>query len=230
MLTVWPETALPPRVTVTVNPPGAAGTELVSSASSKVILSVAPSTVGMPDTSGARVSGVTVTSSASARKIAAASLPAASRIFAPEPGGVYSSVTFAVPSAIAAARLSVAVEPATDTAFTAGPSVLPIRTTNPPAPVGTDDSSRASDQITVTVGPATAAWVALGRMPSTVRAVSASTASWASCTSRLPAAVRIALPVGVASAFAGIAIPSVSASSSTTAYSKRSLALPEPDT
>ena len=103
-------TVLPPlRLTVSVNPPGAAGTEDVSSASSKVTTSVAPSTVGMPDTSGARVSGVTVTSSASARRIAAAPLPAASRIFAPVPGGSYSSVTFGVPLGIAEARLSTVV-------------------------------------------------------------------------------------------------------------------------
>ena len=42
-LTVWPETVLPLRVTVTMNPPGAAGTEPSSSGSSKVTVSVAPS-------------------------------------------------------------------------------------------------------------------------------------------------------------------------------------------
>ena len=143
---------------------------------------------------------------------------------------MYSRVTFAVPSAIADARLNVTVDPDTDTALTAGPFALPIRIWNPPAPVGTDASSSASDQVTVTVGPAANAAVAVGLTPSTVRAGSAPTASWASCTVRLPALVRMSLPEGVASAFAGIATPSLSASSSAISYSKRSRALPEPDT
>ena len=71
-------------------------------------------------------SGVTVTSSASPPVKRSASLPAASRIVGPVRGGSYSSVTSAVPSAIAEARLSAVFEPDTDTAVTAGPSALPI--------------------------------------------------------------------------------------------------------
>ena len=168
---------LPPRVTVTVNPPGAAGTDAASSASSKVTASVAPSNVGVPNTSGARVSGVTSTASGSARRIAAASLPAASRIFAPVSGGAYSSVTLCVPSAIAEARLSTVVDPDTVTAVTLGPFVAPMRIWKPPAPAGTDAASSASDQVTVTVGPALAAASAVGSTPSTLCAGSAATAS-----------------------------------------------------
>ena len=105
-----------------------------------------------------------------------------------------------------------------------------MRTVNPPAPVGTAASSSASDQVTVTVGPALSAASAVGSTPSTVRAGSAATASWPNCTVRLPATVTMELPVGVESASAGIAIPSLSSSPATISYSKRSVALSAPET
>ena len=228
-VTVWPGTASSTRVTVTVNPPGAAGTDASSSGSSKVSVSRAPFTAAAV-TIGASVSGVTLTATASLPVKPSASLPAASRTFAPEEGGRYSRVAFWVPSAIRSAsvrRSFVASVPSTATAVTAGPLPVPILTPNPPASLPAEAGSSASDQVTTTVSPSAAAAVAVGRTPSTVRAGSAPTASWPSCTARLPA--RIALPAGAASAFAGIAMPSLSASPATTAYSKRSLALPEPE-
>ena len=174
------------------------------------------------------MSGVTPTSSALPLTIADAGFPARS-LTGVSDCGVYSRVTFWVPSAIGWARLRVVTMPATATVLTAGPFVSPIRIWNPPALVGTEASSRASDQVTVTVGPAAAALSALGRTPSTVRAVSASTASCPSCTVRLPACVSMALPPGVLSASAAIAIPSRSSSPSATVYSNRRTVVPEPD-
>ena len=172
--------------------------------------------------SGARVSGVTVTPSAGAESVpvrgnAFASLPAASRTFVPE-GGVYSRVTPVVPSAIAEARLSTVVEPDTDTAVTAGPAALAMRTRKPPAPGGTEPTSSASDQTTVTVGPAAAADEAVGRTPSTMCAGSC-VRPWLRLTGLVPATVTIEpggfrLPTG-------ISMPFVSSSPSTTVYSKR---------
>ena len=95
-----------------------------------------------------------------------------------------------------------------------------MRTRKPPAPVGTDVASSTSDQVTVTVGPAADAAVAVGRTPSTGLASSCFEA-WPSATSSLASVVRIELPEGVSRLFASIAIPSVSRSASATVYLKR---------
>ena len=147
-----------------MNPPGAAGIESVASGSSNCTASVSPSTVA-PVTSGARMSASTLT----ARPVKlSASLPTASRIFAPEEGRVYSSVTFWVPSAISVARLSVIVAPSIAIAVTAGAGPVPNRTVNRPGPVCADIPSSASLQVTVRVGPSAVALAAVGRTPSTV--------------------------------------------------------------
>ena len=145
------------------------------------------------------------------------------------PGGAYSSVTFCVPSAIAEARLSTVVEPDTATAVTAGPSAVAMRTVNPPAPVGTAASSSASDQVTVTVGPALAAASAVGSTPSTLCA-GLGNEPWLRITASACATATMELPDGASSPFAFTARPSVSRSPAATVYSKRSTALPEPET
>ena len=225
--TVNPEIGLALRITVTVKPPGAAGIEAGSSASSKVTVSAVALTAARA-TSGARVSDPAVTASTSMVAKPTASFPAASRIFVPE-GGVYSRVTFCVPTAISESRLSVVFEPTTDTAITVGSALPAIFTANPPVPVGTELSSSASDQITVTVGPSAVAALALGRNPSTMRAASASTASCARCTARLFATATMELPEGVCRASAAIAMPSLSSSPTATVYSKRSRSEPDPE-
>ena len=124
------------RITVAVNPPGAAGTEASSSGSSKVSVSCAPLTAAAASI-GTVVSGVTLTSTVSVPVKPSASLPAASRIFVPEEGGRYSIFASSVPSAIRSAIVSlsfVGSVPSTATRVTAGLLPVPIFTWNPPSP------------------------------------------------------------------------------------------------
>ena len=118
----------------------------------------------------------------------------------------------------AVARVSVTRLPATAAvAVTADPATSTAHV--PPVPAGSSGSSNASSTLVPSVevwGAAAPVVTSVGRMASTVAPASAGTASWVRSAWRVVAVAMIVSPSESVNAFAGMAMPSASTSSTIT--------------